>query len=75
MQARTNGASDNLSSPVRDQTRDSRPDRPTNLLYSSWSLFYRRGVRVAEGARLESVFARKCDVGSNPTLSAMSFFD
>ncbi len=30
----------------------------------------RRGVRVAEGARLESVFPRKRDVGSNPTLSA-----
>ncbi len=30
----------------------------------------RRGVRVAEGARLESVFTRNRDVGSNPTLSA-----
>ena len=30
----------------------------------------RRGVRVAEGARLESVFSRNRDVGSNPTLSA-----
>jgi hypothetical protein len=29
-----------------------------------------RGVRVAEGARLESVFTRNRDVGSNPTLSA-----
>jgi hypothetical protein len=28
---------------------------------------------VAEGARLESVFTRKGNVGSNPTLSA-SFF-
>jgi hypothetical protein len=26
---------------------------------------------VAEGARLESVFTRKGNVGSNPTLSAM----
>ena len=32
-----------------------------------------RGVRVAEGARLESVFARNRNVGSNPTLSASSF--
>ena len=31
----------------------------------------RRGVRVAEGARLESVFSRNRDVGSNPTLSAI----
>ncbi len=31
----------------------------------------RRGVRVAEGARLESVFTRNRNVGSNPTLSAM----
>jgi hypothetical protein len=30
----------------------------------------RRGVRVAEGARLESVFTRNRNVGSNPTLSA-----
>ena len=29
-----------------------------------------RGGRVAEGARLESVFTGNCDVGSNPTLSA-----
>jgi hypothetical protein len=28
---------------------------------------------VAEGARLESVFTRKGNVGSNPTLSAMLF--
>ena len=28
---------------------------------------------MAEGARLESVFTRKGNVGSNPTLSAMSF--
>lgn len=30
----------------------------------------RRGVRVVEGARLESVYARKCIEGSNPSLSA-----
>src|SRR5437868_6841932 len=29
----------------------------------------RRDGRVAEGARLESVFTRKANVGSNPTLS------
>ena len=29
-----------------------------------------RDGRVAEGARLESVFTRKGNVGSNPTLSA-----
>ena len=28
---------------------------------------------MAEGARLESVFTRKGNVGSNPTLSAISF--
>ena len=33
----------------------------------------RRGVRVAEGARLESVFTSNRDVGSNPTLSASQF--
>ena len=32
----------------------------------------RRDGRVAEGARLESVFTRKGNVGSNPTLSASS---
>ncbi len=31
----------------------------------------RRDGRVAEGARLESVFTRKGNVGSNPTLSAI----
>ena len=30
----------------------------------------RRGVRVVEGARLESVYARKGIAGSNPALSA-----
>src|SRR5437016_4863497 len=33
----------------------------------------RRDGRVAEGARLESVFTRKGNVGSNPTLSASLF--
>jgi hypothetical protein len=32
----------------------------------------RRDGRVAEGARLESVFTRKGNVGSNPTLSAIT---
>lgn len=31
----------------------------------------RRGVRVVEGARLESVYTRKGIAGSNPALSAM----
>ena len=31
-----------------------------------------RGVRVAEGARLESVCAGNCTAGSNPALSARS---
>jgi hypothetical protein len=34
-------------------------------------LKHRRDGRVAEGARLESVFTRKGNVGSNPTLSAI----
>ena len=33
----------------------------------------RRDGRVAEGARLESVFRGNSNVGSNPTLSASSF--
>jgi hypothetical protein len=32
--------------------------------------FIRRGVRVVEGARLESVYTRKGIAGSNPALSA-----
>ena len=32
----------------------------------------RRDGRVAEGARLESVFRGNSNVGSNPTLSAIS---
>ena|GEM_PF-3410671 len=31
---------------------------------------FRRGVRVVEGARLESVYTRKGIAGSNPALSA-----
>ena len=37
---------------------------------SSRSFQVRRGGRVAEGARLESVFTLTGNVGSNPTLSA-----
>ena len=37
---------------------------------SSAIQFTGRDGRVAEGARLESVFTRKGNVGSNPTLSA-----
>jgi hypothetical protein len=33
---------------------------------------FRRGVRVAEGARLESVYTRKGIAGSNPALSAFA---
>ena len=40
---------------------------------SSFQSFRRRDGRVAEGARLESVFTRKGNVGSNPTLSAIPF--
>jgi hypothetical protein len=37
-----------------------------------WPQTRRRDGRVAEGARLESVFTRKGNVGSNPTLSAIT---
>src|SRR5580704_1721689 len=40
------------------------------LTFRSTIRDYRRDGRVAEGARLESVFTRKGNVGSNPTLSA-----
>ena len=49
------------------------PRGPLLTAYSSMLYCHewpRRGVRVAEGARLESVFTRNRDVGSNPTLSA-----
>jgi hypothetical protein len=36
-------------------------------------VFIRRGVRVVEGARLESVYTRKGIAGSNPALSADEF--
>ncbi len=35
----------------------------------------RRGVRVVEGARLESVYTRKGIAGSNPALSASAFIN
>ena len=41
------------------------------LLESKQSRTGWRDGRVAEGARLESVFTRKGNVGSNPTLSAI----
>ena len=34
-------------------------------------IFKQRGVRVVEGARLESVYTRKGIEGSNPFLSAI----
>ena len=37
------------------------------------SVLRRRDGRVAEGARLESVFRGNSNVGSNPTLSAIAF--
>ena len=40
-----------------------------NFIYFFVALL-RSGVRVAEGARLESVYARKGIAGSNPALSA-----
>jgi hypothetical protein len=43
------------------------------LPFRSRTACLRRDGRVAEGARLESVFTRKGNVGSNPTLSAMLF--
>jgi hypothetical protein len=54
-------------------------DFETSLIASQKSLLQRiflqigrgRDGRVAEGARLESVFTRKGNVGSNPTLSAI----
>ena len=33
-----------------------------------------RDVRVVEGARLESVYVRKCIGGSNPPLTAIQIF-
>ena len=33
----------------------------------------RRGVRVVEGARLESVYVGNCIAGSNPALSAYCY--
>src|SRR2546422_7478128 len=43
--------------------------RPDSVSLST--RFPRRGVRVAEGARLESVCGGNLTVGSNPTLSAI----
>ena len=46
---------------------ESHPLRHAEAQRVTWS---RRGVRVAEGARLESVCAGNCTAGSNPALSA-----
>src|SRR3954462_4242441 len=43
---------------------------PSLELHPRMSLNRRRDGRVAEGARLESVFRGNSNVGSNPTLSA-----
>ena len=53
--------------------RGSIEDISSSFPRSFWSLTQSctgRDGRVAEGARLESVFTRKGNVGSNPTLSA-----
>ena len=39
-----------------------------------WKRNLRRGVRVVEGARLESVYTGNGIAGSNPALSAKSYF-
>jgi hypothetical protein len=49
-----------------NRTWTRRAENVNNLAYRK-----RRGGRVAEGARLESVFRVKPNVGSNPTLSAI----
>ena len=52
-----------------------RSRRPISVrLYNDSSpILRRRDGRVAEGARLESVFRGNSNVGSNPTLSAIKF--
>ena len=54
-------------------TRQSVPDAILDALQFRFLVKPRRGVRVAEGARLESVFGGNPNVGSNPTLSASLF--
>src|SRR5579859_5234329 len=50
------------------------PARPEICLYNDSSPnLRRRDGRVAEGARLESVFRGNSNVGSNPTLSAILY--
>ena len=46
------------------------PSGPSSVRYAILPRRPWRGVRVAEGARLESVFGGNSNVGSNPTLSA-----
>ncbi len=41
-----------------------------NCTFAALSNPLRRGVRVVEGARLESVYMGNCIAGSNPALSA-----
>ena len=40
-------------------------------LYNWYTILVRRGGRVAEGARLESVYSGNVIAGSNPVLSAI----
>ena len=57
------------------ETRAQRLPTDHYLQQIFWQQMVRgRDGRVAEGARLESVFTRKGNVGSNPTLSASSLF-
>ena len=71
-----------MSDSSRDQSRGSTgslsssitsiPDLPSpKMLNSIRQPAFRRDGRVAEGARLESVFRGNSNVGSNPTLSAI----
>ena len=43
---------------------------PVNHKMFTFAALKRRGVRVVEGARLESVYTGNCIGGSNPPLSA-----
>ena len=56
---------------LRPRSRTSRYSRPCYIQEGGPRL--RRDGRVAEGARLESVFRGNSNVGSNPTLSAITF--
>ncbi len=46
------------------------PNNKTGIFADPKQRDTRRGVRVVEGARLESVYTGNCIAGSNPALSA-----